>query len=95
MDVIPSYLTKVSDLIHPTTYSWNISIIQQCFSPVDAERILQIPLPPFQAQDKIVWFPAKDGEFSIKRAYWFSHNLTKHQKDHPTTSSLNNLHSVF
>lgn len=69
---VPPHYTKMAGLINPNTHSWNKPIIQQICSPIDCERILNIPLPPICSQDKLAWLPSKDGLFSVKRAYWFA-----------------------
>nr|XP_051187946.1 uncharacterized protein LOC127301723 [Lolium perenne] len=35
---------KVSELINPTTNTWDTDLVQQTFAPEDAELILQIPI---------------------------------------------------
>jgi hypothetical protein len=39
-------LTRVSDLINPIDGSWDEDITEDIFWPIDAHRILQIPLTP-------------------------------------------------
>lgn len=39
-------------------------------------------------RDKIVWLLAQDGEFSVKRAYWFALQLRNLSKDDPGVSTI-------
>jgi hypothetical protein len=36
--------SKVNELINPTTGNWDEELIRSIFNPLDAKRILQIPL---------------------------------------------------
>lgn len=58
-------LSKVIDLIDPVTSQWDEDLIMNIFNPVDARRILQIPIN-FQAfEDFIAWHLTRNGVFSI------------------------------
>lgn len=46
--LVPSNITKVADVINLFAYSGDYHLPAYCFSPVDAERISKIPLPPAQ-----------------------------------------------
>lgn len=48
---ISDHLIHVGDLINEDTNTWNISLINQFFSPVDANRIMQLPLAPIPCKD--------------------------------------------
>ena len=48
-------LSKVADLIDPTTGQWDIQLVEQTFWPVDVSRILSIPLPSYDMPDFVAW----------------------------------------
>ncbi|XP_012847034.1 PREDICTED: uncharacterized protein LOC105967016 [Erythranthe guttata] len=60
---------RVEDLIDQTSKSWDISIINEQFWPVDRERILAIPIGSSYASDKWIWHYTKDGKFTVKSCY--------------------------
>lgn len=55
--------------------------------------LLQFFLTPIPAQDRVAWLPTLDGEFSVKRVYWFGHKMQLfHQYHHnPTSFNRNTL----
>ncbi|XP_020173489.1 uncharacterized protein [Aegilops tauschii subsp. strangulata] len=61
--------TKVSEFIISTTASWNRSLIQQTFMPIDAHVILEIPLCTRNIDDFWAWHYEKQGSFSVRSAY--------------------------
>lgn len=64
------HIIKVSDLIDPRARKWRKDLIARYFDPIDTDWI--IPIPPAHVQDKIAWFPALNGKFSVKSAYWLA-----------------------
>ena len=63
-------LTKVSDLIDPSSGEWDEQLIRDTFWPIDADRILQIPLFRQHTKDYIAWHLNKNGTFSVRSAYY-------------------------
>nr|AAM93462.1 putative reverse transcriptase [Oryza sativa Japonica Group] len=63
-----SLITRVCELIDPTTGQWDIELIQQIFNENDAKIITRIPLREGQ-EDFIAWQPDTKGIFSVKSAY--------------------------
>ncbi|XP_058764138.1 uncharacterized protein LOC131637556 [Vicia villosa] len=59
----------VSYLIDEDLRCWKHDLIKECFSPMVCEEILSIPLSWRNMEDKLIWYPEKDGEFSVKSAY--------------------------
>ena len=47
-------ITKVVELIDPSTNSWDMELVQQTFMPDDANIILQIPIHE-HSRDFIAW----------------------------------------
>lgn len=72
---VSTHLIKVVDLIENITDSWHKTLFDQYFSPIDSDRILQILFASFFVADKLTWIPALDGEFNVKRAYWFDYHI--------------------
>uniref|UniRef100_A0A8R7TWE4 Reverse transcriptase zinc-binding domain-containing protein n=1 Tax=Triticum urartu TaxID=4572 RepID=A0A8R7TWE4_TRIUA len=61
-------ITKVSDLIDPTSSTWDLQLIDQTFNKEDVEVIVQIPIRE-GAKDTPAWHFDKKGIFSVKSAY--------------------------
>ena len=61
-------ITKVSDLIDPTSGTWDIQLLRQTFNEEDVQVILQI-LIQGGAIDTPAWNFDKKGKFSVKSAY--------------------------
>lgn len=61
---------KVNELISQESFSWNRGLITQLFSKNESDTILKIPLSLCGVEDKIVWWPVKNGFFSLKSAYF-------------------------
>lgn len=62
-------LTKVSDLIDPITNFWDEDLVRQTLWPIDARRVLVIPLPMHNMPDFIAWSYTKNGLFTVWSAY--------------------------
>lgn len=62
-------LSKVSDLIDPSSGEWDEPLIRDNFWNIDAERILQIPLYQHHTEDYVAWHLTKNGTFSVRSAY--------------------------
>ena len=63
-------LSKVSDLIDPSSNRWDEDLIRQTLWPVDLQRVLAIPLPQFDMLDFVAWSHTKSGIFSVRSAYF-------------------------
>lgn len=62
-------ISKVSDLIDPTWGLWDEQLINSIFLPVDAMRILRIPLSPNGFDDFVAWHYNCSGTFSVRSTY--------------------------
>jgi hypothetical protein len=62
-------LSRVHELIDPTTGDWDEVLIREKFWEVDVDRILIIPLPNHEQSDFIAWHRSKLGCFSVKSSY--------------------------
>uniref|UniRef100_A0A8I6YQZ6 Reverse transcriptase domain-containing protein n=1 Tax=Hordeum vulgare subsp. vulgare TaxID=112509 RepID=A0A8I6YQZ6_HORVV len=86
-------LTKVSELIDVESRSWDEEMIRHVFWPVDAERILTIPLVIGMMMDFMSWYPDKRGSFFVKSAYhkeWeFQHGRKLRRTNTHQTSGIN------
>jgi hypothetical protein len=51
---------SVSDLIEDNSISWNSSLIHNIFYPISATQILNIHLPLFPRDDRLVWAPSHE-----------------------------------
>lgn len=61
-------LSRVCDLIYPTSGEWDEGLVQQTFRPGDAREILHIPISE-QGEDFITWHFDSKGLFSVKLVY--------------------------
>lgn len=62
-------ITKVNELIDPTTKSWDEELLRDIFSPIDVNRILQIPLSNSSFGDFVAWHGTQSGHLSVKTTY--------------------------
>ena len=62
-------LSKVADLIDPTTNSWDEDLVRQTLWPIDVQRVLAIPLTMHNMSDFIAWSYAENGVFTVRLAY--------------------------
>ena len=92
-------LQKVQDLIDPISGNWDEQLVRENFWPVDAERILQIPLSSHGQSNFISWHFSKSGCFTVRTAYhitWKNEYRTRARLDsgggridpHPVWKSL-------
>lgn len=63
-------LSRVNELIDPYLGEWDEDLIRENFWPIDADRILQIPLYRQGTEDYIAWHLTKNGVFSVRSAYY-------------------------
>jgi hypothetical protein len=75
----------LTELIDPIKGQWDDELIQSNFHPIDAERILQIPLNHNAFEDFLAWHHTRSGVFSVRSAY---HVEWKHQFNGVTCRSL-------
>jgi hypothetical protein len=78
-------LTRIAELIDPSTGTWDVEMVQSIFHPIDAQRILQIPLNPNGFHDFLASHHTRSGVFSVRSAY---HVEWKHQFNGVTCRSL-------
>ena len=62
-------LSHVSELIDMDNGSWDEDLIRDTFWPIDANRILNIPLAHGMMEDFIGWHYNKNGIFSVRSCY--------------------------
>ena len=63
-------LSRVSDLINPSTGDWDEQLGRQTFWQVDAQRILSIPLPLHEMNDWLAVNQTRTGAFTVRSAYY-------------------------
>lgn len=63
-------LSKVSELIDPSSDEWDEQLIRDNFWHIDAKRILQIPLFHQVTEDFVAWQLTRNGIFSVRPAYY-------------------------
>lgn len=57
-------------LIDINTITWKDGLLRQLFSPIDVDRIKNIPISRRLPNDKLVWEHTKNGIYSVKFGYW-------------------------
>ena len=71
-----------------------MEVVQSTFSHYDAEEILNIRLPSFEADDFISWVPEKHGMFTVRSAYNLALDLRNKPLPGPN-SNTNGDHSLW
>jgi hypothetical protein len=61
---------KVSDLIDPISGMWDEVLIRDIFNPLEAEKVLEIPLSQNLEDDFVAWHKSKNFIFSVRSAYY-------------------------
>ena len=61
--------TLVSELIDPTSATWNENLVRSVLTHFDAEEILRIHLCTRQVGDFWAWHEEKRGVFTVRSAY--------------------------
>ena len=62
--------SKVSGLIDPIMNCWDEDLVIQTLWPIDAQRVLAIPLLMHDMPDFIAWRYTKNGLFTVRSAYF-------------------------
>nr|GMD68522.1 rho GTPase-activating protein REN1-like isoform X1 [Ipomoea batatas] len=71
MNVDPCELKDgtVSSLMHTDKKEWDIELLNDIFCEEDKARILKIPLPITDHEDKIIWSSDDKGAYSVRSCY--------------------------
>ncbi|XP_010436305.1 PREDICTED: uncharacterized protein LOC104720029 [Camelina sativa] len=65
---------KIKDLIDLQTGFWDNEILEELFFPQDIIRIKAVK-PVISQEDFHIWKHNKNGDFSVKSAYWMAHQV--------------------
>ena len=60
---------KVANLIDQASNTWKRPLIQHLFNPIEAQKILGLPLSNHATPDKLYWPHTASGTFSVRNAY--------------------------
>lgn len=60
---------SVGHLIHQDTKTWNEEFVRFIFEAGTSQQILDTPLFLQVNEDKMVWKPKKNGQYSVRSAY--------------------------
>ncbi|KAL6125577.1 hypothetical protein ACLB2K_073633 [Fragaria x ananassa] len=66
--------TRVSTLMTSPSM-WDVIFIQNHFLPVDADKILSIPVCEKSGSDVAIWHYTNDGYYTVKSGYWLAMEL--------------------
>lgn len=61
-------LTRVAELLHPDTGSWDEELVREVFWEEDVRHILATPINP-DHEDALAWHFDNKGQFLVKSAY--------------------------
>lgn len=73
----------VSELVEEG--QWKRDVLEQWFNDWEVRAIQNIPLPVHDMNDEWMWRYTKNGQFSVRSAYFIT--LFEERREHPTTSS--------
>lgn len=62
-------VNTVAELIDHQRKCWNYTLVRQMFQPLEAMRILQMPVYKGEYKDKSIWRAEKSGVFTVRSAY--------------------------
>ena len=66
LDIVPGFEDgKVSNLINPSTRTWDANLVNGLFSPEEAAMVLRIPLSHTPVEDKIIWPFTSSGSYTV------------------------------
>lgn len=60
---------KVDSLLRMNSKEWDFDLVRDIFNENDARRILKIPLPYSNQEDKWMWIEDSKGEYTVKSGY--------------------------
>ncbi|XP_043814057.1 uncharacterized protein LOC122723980 [Manihot esculenta] len=72
-----TYITRVVQLINPSSKLWDATILSRNFEPADVEKIRAITLSIFAREDWLVWNFEKSGVYSVMSSYWKAKDLSR------------------
>lgn len=61
-------ISRVDELVDPTTGSWDVQLVKDTFLEVDAKLILSLPIHT-DLPDSVAWHFDAKGLFSVRSAY--------------------------
>lgn len=85
-------VSKVHDLLMPNSKEWNESLIDDMFSPEDANDIAQIAVGGPNMGDYIAWNYTKTGQFTVRSSYHLRMTLNGVKTEWPGPSSSVHKH---
>jgi hypothetical protein len=89
-------LRYVSKLINLDTMQWDKDMVKELFNPIDAMRILRIPLSENMNEDFIAWHRTNSNKFSVRSAYYVQWNhMHGHKLDRAANQSSSSHNPVW
>ena len=61
----------VSHLSNPTTRQWDVQLLFNLFTHMEADLITQIPLGRTTSEDSLFWPYVQTGQYTTKSGYYF------------------------
>ena len=89
-------LRTVDELIDHDTQTWDEQLVRDVFNPIDASRVLRIPLSSNMTEDFISWHLSKSYTFTVRSAYYaqWSHSFSQ-RLNHPNGQGPSNRNPVW
>ena len=60
----------MDELIEPESHTWDVQLIRDIFNPIDADRILRIPLNENMTDDFVAWNLSKSDNYTVRSPYY-------------------------
>lgn len=76
------------ELLDRDRNEWDRERVLHCFLPFEASQVLQIPVLNVQAEDKLIWADASNGQFSVKYAYHCIRAWGRHEAEGASAATV-------
>ncbi|CAL9014415.1 unnamed protein product [Prunus brigantina] len=73
----PDLPSMVHELIDPLLKIWKEDVINRCFTPEEASRILSIPISRWGCPDKLIWHFTMHGQYTVRSCYELALHLQR------------------
>lgn len=80
----------IKELIDANTFTWKKDPVFQLFWKEETDLILSLPMSMCGAKDKLTWWLARNGIFSVKSAYFLKNLRRRNSRSEPSNSSTSN-----
>ena len=71
----------VAELIDETEGRWTREVVEEHMQPIDAQTVMQIPLPTMATEDCWAWHYERSGHFTVRSCYRMLKETKKRRED--------------